>query len=49
MYDPEWTTIEYDVDAKTWDNSVERKGGWKFERIREDKNLPNDINTVCEP
>ena len=24
----------------------ERKGGWKFERIREDKRLPNDIKIV---
>ena len=23
-----------------------RLGGWKYERIREDKKLPNDIKTV---
>ena len=23
-----------------------RKGGWKYERFREDKELPNDIRTV---
>jgi hypothetical protein len=23
-----------------------RLGGWKYERVREDKKLPNDIKTV---
>ncbi|KAL1515643.1 hypothetical protein AB1Y20_002261 [Prymnesium parvum] len=45
VYDPEWVTKEY-ADGPTWDVYRERKGGWKFERIREDKKLPNDIRTV---
>ena len=49
VYDPSWQTIEYDPDdirEKTWDYPRVRLGGWKFERVREDKLLPNDIRTV---
>lgn len=49
VYDPTWHVVEYntnDYEEKTWDNPEERQGGWRFERIREDKNLPNDARTV---
>jgi len=49
VYDPNWHTIEYNPDdsmEQTWDNPYRRPGGWRFERIREDKNHPNDIRTV---
>eukprot|EP00965_Chrysotila_dentata_P091674 3026377-Pleurochrysis_carterae.AAC.4 len=34
-------------DDPTWDNPIPRTGGWKCERIREDKNLPNDQRVVA--
>ena len=40
---------EYDPDDQkesTWDNPQLKSGGWRFERIREDKRLPNDKSTV---
>ena len=37
VYDPEWVVTEYRDGDDTWDVSRERRGGWKFERIREDK------------
>ena len=46
VWDPKWVTEEFDEDATNWDCPQPRLGGWKFERIREDKNLPNDIKTV---
>jgi len=47
VYDPEWETLTYpDDDDVTWDNPVPRRGGWKYERMREDKTLPNDVKTV---
>ena len=49
VYDPSWHTIEYNPDDSkedTWDNPYHTKGGWRFERIREDKLHPNDISTV---
>lgn len=49
VYDPSWRTVEYnpnDFDEKTWDNPRVVPGGWRYERIREDKKLPNDKNTV---
>ena len=39
----------YDPDQEadpTWDYPRVRLGGWKYERVREDKKLPNDIKTV---
>ena len=49
VWDPNWTTIEYDpIDERepSWDHPATRLGGWRFERIREDKKHPNDIRTV---
>ena len=49
MYDPKHETIMYDPDQEaepTWDFPRVRLGGWKYERVREDKKLPNDIKTV---
>ena len=49
VFDPSWHTIEYDPDdirEKTWDYPRQSPGGWRFERIREDKRLPNDKSTV---
>jgi hypothetical protein len=49
VWDPNWTTIEYDpIDERepSWDHPAARLGGWRFERIREDKKHPNDIRTV---
>ena len=49
VFDPSWHTVEYnpdDFDEKTWDNPRTVPGGWRFERIREDKKLPNDKRTV---
>ena len=49
VYDPNWHTVEYDPNDNrepTWDHPRMVQGGWRFERIREDKNLPNDISTV---
>ena len=49
VYDPSWHTVEYDpVDdrERTWDHPRTVPGGWRFERIREDKRLPNDKSTV---
>ena len=34
------------MENPTWDHPVPRRGGWRFERLREDKTLPNDIRTV---
>jgi hypothetical protein len=36
----------YADNDDTWDYPKVRKGGWKYERMREDKELPNDIRTV---
>ena len=49
VYDPAWHTVEYNPDdsmERTWDNPRTIPGGWQFERIREDKHLPNDFSTV---
>ena len=49
VYDPSWETLEYNPDdqiERTWDNPRHVMGGWRFERIREDKLLPNDFSTV---
>jgi hypothetical protein len=51
VYDPTWPHVWYEPDdakpeGKTWDHGKQITGGWKFERIREDKKLPNDISTV---
>lgn len=49
VYDPKHETIMYDPDQEvepTWDFPRVRLGGWKYERVREDKKLPNDIKTV---
>lgn len=49
VYDPNWITVEYNPDdyaERTWDNPRQSPGGWRFERVREDKNLPNDRSTV---
>lgn len=49
VYDPTWHTMEYnpnDHEEKTWDHPRLVPGGWRFERIREDKKLPNDCTTV---
>lgn len=49
VYDPAWRTVEYDPDdfrETTWDHPKITPGGWRFERIREDKRLPNDKKTV---
>lgn len=48
VYDPNWVTYTYPSKEgdQNWDNPVLRKGGWKFERIREDKKLPNDFSVV---
>ena len=49
VFDPTWRTIEYNPDdhaEKTWNNPRHVPGGWRFERIREDKKLPNDFSTV---
>ena len=43
VFDPSWVTYEYDQNASTWERVRPRPGGWKFERIREDKKIPNDI------
>ena len=39
-------SLAYPDDDPTWDSPIPRKGGWKCERIREDKNLPNDKRVV---
>ena len=49
VYDPDWITIEYPQGSDghyDWEQPMPRRGGWRFERIREDKNLPNDERTV---
>ncbi len=46
VWDPQWVTEAYDSDGDNWDAPTMRVGGWRFERVREDKNLPNDIKTV---
>jgi hypothetical protein len=49
VFDPSWHTVEYNPDdhmERTWDNPRVVPGGWRFERIREDKVLPNDFSTV---
>ena len=49
VFDPTWHVDEFDPDDSldpTWDHPTRRQGGWRFERIREDKNLPNDKGVV---
>jgi mRNA guanylyltransferase len=49
VYDPKHVTVCYEPEDEaepTWDNPRERLGGWKYERVREDKRIPNDIRTV---
>lgn len=49
VFDPAWHTVEYnpnDNEEQTWDHPRRTPGGWRYERIREDKLLPNDKNTV---
>ena len=49
VFDAAHETITYnpDDDAETtWDYPKARQGGWKYERMREDKKLPNDMRSV---
>lgn len=49
VYDPNWQTIEYNPDdmrERTWDNPRVAQGGWRFERIRDDKKTANDKRVV---
>ncbi len=51
VFDPSWPTERFypgekPEDDRTWDHPVKMVGGWRFERVREDKKLPNDISTV---
>ena len=52
VYDPSHETTIYDPDdnlESTWDHPKVRRdppGGWKYERMREDKNMPNDMRSV---
>ena len=49
VYDPEWPTTTYnanDDEERTWDHPAERMGGWKFERLRDDKDTPNAARVV---
>jgi len=44
--DPNWVTIEYDLTYPTWNRQRRSEGGWRFLRVREDKNEPNQLWTV---
>jgi mRNA guanylyltransferase len=44
--DPNWVTIEYDLTYPTWNRQRRSEGGWRFLRVREDKNEPNRLTTV---
>ena len=49
VYDPNHVTVMYNHldEETTWDNPVQhRRGGWRIERVREDKHVPNDMRTV---
>ena len=46
VFDPNWVTIEYDPTDPTWNRQRRRAGGWRFLRVREDKNEPNRLTTV---
>jgi len=32
--------------AETWDVGEWQQGGWKYIRVREDKNLANDVSVI---
>ena len=49
VYDPQWPTTTYnanDDEERTWDHPEVRLGGWKFERLRDDKDTPNAAHVV---
>lgn len=46
VYDPNWTTRFYNSDNPTWDDYRDVRGGWRFLRVREDKNRPNERSVV---
>lgn len=47
VFDPNWVTIEYDPTDPTWNRQRRPEGGgWRFLRVREDKNEPNQLTTV---
>ena len=47
VLDPNWVTIEYDPTDPTWNRQRRPEGGgWRFLRVRDDKNEPNRLTTV---
>lgn len=46
VYDRNWTTRFYNEDNPTWDDYRDVRGGWRFLRVREDKNKPNERSVV---
>ena len=46
VWDAELDCFEYAEGDPTWDNPIICRGGWRCERVREDKDLPNDKRVV---
>ena len=46
VYDPNWTTRVYNPNDPTWGDYRDRRGGWRFLRVREDKKSPNEWSVV---
>lgn len=44
-FDHDWHTTTYEP-GRDWSNGMRYKGGWRYERPREDKNTPNDEGVV---
>jgi hypothetical protein len=45
-FDPDWDTLVLKDENISRDNVTKRKGGWRFVRVRTDKNTPNDLGVV---
>ncbi|KAL6059021.1 mRNA guanylyltransferase [Balamuthia mandrillaris] len=46
VWDPSWKTWIPAARAETWDEGEWQAGGWRFLRIRDDKNLANDVSVI---
>ena len=46
VWDKDYVTEAFELDAETWDEPNITRGGWRFERLRPDKTEPNFVTTV---
>ncbi|KAL6059054.1 hypothetical protein QOT17_014463 [Balamuthia mandrillaris] len=46
VWDPSWKTWIPAARAETWDEGEWQAGGWRFLRIRDDKDLASDVSVI---